>query len=694
MVRLYICFILICCVNDSSAQKTQIDYYLDQFSDFEYSDSEKAKAYLDSANTLAPQESNLLTLGRLELYRGWYLQDIGQFDSSRYHFFQSLDFFKKTNSYNDIADAYGNIGNAYADVENFREALDYQMKSIDLNEKILLLSKDSSQREMAERGRAYAWSNLSSVFFSIGEFEKSLSYQKKGLAFEERRGDTLGMGISYVGMSSIFDDLDQVDSSIYYAHLAEEIFKSYNYSTGLMSTYVNLYNYYRLKGELKIEYLYKARDIAADFNDPYGAAVTLKAMVGSDYPFPRDSMDGMIAEMKILMKENDFEDFMFSFYKSEAIYLNSLGMHEAAYEALFKFTEFDEEYKKRNDRIDFKSAEVKQELQLQLFSDSLKYQQSIQEQQLKSEKRSNRQRIFITIATFGALVLLAVLISVNRSLKVKKKNNLLLSEKNDQIQSQKTILELKNKAITDSITYAKRLQTAILPPQEELSNYFSDAMVLYLPKDVVSGDFYWFEKKGDDLFIACADCTGHGVPGAMVSVVCSNALNRCVNEFELIDPAEILNKTRELVIRTFSKSGRNVKDGMDIALCNINLQKMELVFAGANNPLWIKRVDADSIEVLESDKQPVGLYEGMTAFNAKKTVLHAGDQLYLFTDGYADQFGGEKGKKLKYKPFQNLLLENQSKPLHEQLKLLQQSFESWRGSNEQIDDVCIVSVRI
>jgi len=697
MIRLYtslFCVALISWNQLAFSQDDKIEYYLEQFYQFEYSDWDKAKSFLDSADALATEHTGLLTLGRLELYKGWYLQDIAEFDSSRYHFFRSLDYYKQAQSFNDIADVYGNIGNAYVDVEDFSSALDYQMKSLDLNEKILLLSKDEHQLKEAEKGRAYSWTNLSSIFFSIGEYEKSLFYQKKGLVYEQQKGDTLGMGISYVGMSSVFDDLGHVDSSIYYAHVAEKIFKEYDYSTGLMNTYINLYNYYRLQGELKIEYLHKAHDIALEFNDPYGRATALSAMVGSDYPFAKDSMEHMIRDMKLLMKEHNFEDFMFEFYKAEAIYLNNRGEYREAYDALFKFTEFNEAYKEKNERVDFKSAELKQELQLQLFSDSLKYQQTIQEQQLVSEKRNNRQRIFITIITFGALVLLAILIFVYRSLKVKKMNNLALSQKNTQIEKQKAILEEKNKEITDSITYAKRLQAAILPPFEELGNYFSDTMVLYLPKDVVSGDFYWYEKKGENLFVACADCTGHGVPGAMVSVVCSNALNRCINEFQLSDPSLILEKARELVIRTFSKSGNNVKDGMDISLCRINLNKKELVFSGANNPLWINKAGSDEIAVVKPDKQPVGLYEGMKKFTSYQLSLQSGDQLYLFTDGYADQFGGDKGKKLKYKSFKNLLLKSRDKSLDEQRNSLLQSFESWKGSYEQIDDVCVIGIRI
>ena len=303
------------------------------------------------------------------------------------------------------------------------------------------------------------------------------------------------------------------------------------------------------------------------------------------------------------------------------------------------------------------------------------------------------------------------LIFVYRALKVKKKTNSQLSEKNNLIERQKELVEEKNKEITDSITYAKRLQSAILPPLEMLHGEFKDSFVHYRPKDVVSGDFYWIEKQGDLIFIAAADCTGHGVPGAMVSVVCSNALNRSVNEFKLSSPAEILNKTRDLVITTFAKSGDNVKDGMDICLCAFDKKNGKVIFAGANNPLWIIREnrhlteeqlsteknfthDGYSLLEIKSSKQPVGLYEGMVDFVEIEIPVIEGDTYYLSTDGYADQFGGEKGKKLKYKNFKKLLLENAQRTGDEQNLILDNFMNEWKRDYEQLDDICVIGVRV
>jgi len=200
------------------------------------------------------------------------------------------------------------------------------------------------------------------------------------------------------------------------------------------------------------------------------------------------------------------------------------------------------------------------------------------------------------------------------------------------------------------------------------------------------------DTKGDNILFAAADCTGHGVPGALVSVVCHNALNRAVREFNLIEPAKILDKVTELVIETFEKSDANINDGMDIALCSLNSKTNELEYSGANNSLYIIR--NNELTETKSDKQPIGKYSNIKPFTNHKQTLLKEDQIYLFTDGYADQFGGEKGKKFKYKQFKDLLLKNNKEPMKKQLDVLFSSFDSWKGDLEQIDDVCVIGVKI
>jgi len=270
-----------------------------------------------------------------------------------------------------------------------------------------------------------------------------------------------------------------------------------------------------------------------------------------------------------------------------------------------------------------------------------------------------------------------------------------VEQKKNQIELQKELMEEKNREITDSIRYAKRLQDAILPPTGFFRSLLPDSFVFYQPKDIVAGDFYWLEKSDDTIFLAVADCTGHGVPGAMVSIVGHNGLERCVKEFGLKDPEAILDKLNELVEGTFSRSEGQVRDGMDIALCIIKKSgdSTELTYSGANNPLWIIRAD-NTLEEIKADKQPIGRYDNRKPFTAKKVRLLDGDQIYLFSDGYADQFGGPSGKKFKYSRMKEELIQMAGSAMEEQSKMLSRKFHEWKGNLEQIDDVCVIGVRL
>lgn len=261
-----------------------------------------------------------------------------------------------------------------------------------------------------------------------------------------------------------------------------------------------------------------------------------------------------------------------------------------------------------------------------------------------------------------------------------------------ELEQKNKIISEKNHEIIDSIVYAKRLQEAIMPPEKEISDNIPESFILYKPKDIVAGDFYFADHKGDHFFIAAADCTGHGVPGAMVSMVCSNALNRAVDEYGLVKPGEILDKVKELVIDTFKKGNHEVKDGMDISLCVLNIKTRELAWAGANNPLWY--ITEDKLNEITATKQPIGKSETDVSFTTHVLNLAKGTLLYLFTDGFADQFGGPKGKKFKYKQLAELLFSNKHLGMEEQKNNLEKAFTSWKGDLEQIDDVCIIGLKL
>lgn len=271
-----------------------------------------------------------------------------------------------------------------------------------------------------------------------------------------------------------------------------------------------------------------------------------------------------------------------------------------------------------------------------------------------------------------------------------------ISEATEEIRSKNSVLKTKNKEITDSINYAKRIQNTILPSRYSLAENIENGFILFKPKDVVSGDFYWVERVGETVYFAAADCTGHGVPGALISVICANALSKALIEEGIKEPGSILNRTRDLVIDKLQRGDDDIKDGMDISLCAYNNVTQKLQWAGANNPLWIisKKENDYQLAIIKPNKQPIGSYHNHLPFETHNLDLKKGDTIYLFSDGFVDQFGGEKGKKYKVGKFRDFLLSIQHYPIEKHKELLDQELKNWMGDYEQVDDICIVGVRI
>jgi serine phosphatase RsbU (regulator of sigma subunit) len=290
----------------------------------------------------------------------------------------------------------------------------------------------------------------------------------------------------------------------------------------------------------------------------------------------------------------------------------------------------------------------------------------------------------------------------------------------DQLEDQNAMIGNKNRQITDSIYYAQRIQLAILPPPGKIKDLLPNSSIMYKPKDIVSGDFYWMEKsktkKEEKVFFAAVDCTGHGVPGAFVSIIGYNGLNRVVRESDEANPGQILDRLNEIVTKTLNPQGADgveVKDGMDISLCSMNKKSLQIEYSGAHNSLYIIRKSAHPISVNEEDlepiledenntflfeikpdKMPIGAFEKEGQFRTRKFQALKDDLLFLFTDGFPDQFGGKKGKKYMYRSFKKFLMKQIDIPVSQINSNLEKEYEEWKGETEQIDDVCIIAVRV
>jgi len=314
--------------------------------------------------------------------------------------------------------------------------------------------------------------------------------------------------------------------------------------------------------------------------------------------------------------------------------------------------------------------------------------------------------ILYAVLAFG--LVWAVVVIYTRSL------NRIIKIQTAELQQQKDEIEHKNKEITDSIYYAKRIQDAIMPSNEYIKNMFVDSFVLYKPKDIVSGDFYWANLRENNAILAAVDCTGHGVPGAFMSMMGNDYLNDIIVDSKIKEPNEILNRMRAGIIKALKQRGESgeSKDGMDMSLVKLDTSTLILEYAGANNPIYIIR-DKNQPEItnavlfnsennkknlfeIKGNKFPVGIHMGTTLqdFTQREIQLVKGDVFYMFSDGYADQFGGPSAKKLKYNQFKKLILESMFLTMEEQKIYLEQKLNDWQGDLEQVDDVLVIGVRI
>jgi len=300
---------------------------------------------------------------------------------------------------------------------------------------------------------------------------------------------------------------------------------------------------------------------------------------------------------------------------------------------------------------------------------------------------------------------------VNRELADKvKERTIEIEQQRDIVISQKDHIEKINTEITDSIRYAKYIQSSILPKADLLDSFLGEHFILNKPKDIVSGDFYWTSKIDSKIIIAAVDCTGHGVPGAFMSMLGMTLLNEIINKEYITHPGVILRRLRKEVINSLKQKNERgeQKDGMDISLCTLDPDNMKLQFAGANNPLYLIRksnlkeagelrcelTGDDRLYEIKGDMMPIGIYDRMEDFTLHEIDIFRGDSIYLFTDGFPDQFGGPDRKKLGYRQFKEQLLKNSSETMADQKKMLEKSLTDWMGANNQIDDILVIGFRI
>ncbi|CAG0996493.1 MAG: tetratricopeptide repeat protein [Bacteroidetes bacterium] len=661
---------------------------------------------------------------------------------------EALGLAEKLGFANGIARACIGMSNYYAILGVTDSNEIYLLKA----EKILLKIKNKS-------GLAKVYGNIGALNYGLGNLEKSLSYFQKASSYFEQTNDKANLAKAHILIASILQGINNFKDAMIHLQSAEIINKELNNEIGLVETYLNigiihkkrlsldtaltyynkalvfaekkddkfylakLYNnignVYLEKNDFKtaISYYDKSIPLRHEMNDWSGLNITYSnlALIYSDMGKYDQAINLLKKCEEISLKEKDKRALMVTYkvfsetYSGKKDFKNAFE-YFAKYSAL-RDTLFNDQSSKVITDLEKKYETEKKDQEIQLLNkNNLLRESEIEKKNLDLKRRKTQN--YALAGGFGFMIILSVLIF--KSYKRKKKDNELITKQKDEVVKQKEIIEYqknevdeKNKEILDSIKYAKRLQEAILPPKRLVKEWLPNSFIIYKPKDIVAGDFYWMESYNETIYFAAADCTGHGVPGAMVSVICCNALNKSLIEENITEPAKILDRTRDLIIERFSRSEEDMKDGMDISLCSIDWKKMELSWAGANNPVWIinpNRLgwpenvilfpDNKSGAEIKANKQPIGNYVNASGFTNHSIKLEPGDTIYIFTDGFQDQFGGEMGKKFKASNLKNLLSSIYLKNMDEQKNIISETFEDWKGNLEQIDDVCVIGVRV
>lgn len=647
--------------------------------EYEYKDQKLSRHYLQSALKLADSLHFLRGKGGTYKYLGYLAEDISELDSATYFYKTSYDIFMKAGEKMQAADLLKLIGDSYKDRGDYSTTLSYLQKALSAFESLKSLE-----------GVASINYSLGQLYQSLEQKENMMKCYLKSLEVYKKLNKPVDVANSLTAVGIAYNDSKDYKTAKQYYQQAKTIYEEQHYDNGLSNLYtwmaITAYNEKDINGALG--YFMQSLELYRKLNNVNGLIYCYNN-IGSIYADQKNYDKAIEWEKKSLDMAIQTKGLEFIKYSHE-ILANTYGKKgdfKNAFEHQFEFMKYkdsilNETSMKQINEMQAKYETAKKDKEL-LLKDA-----EITKQTAVAEKQATQRNYFL----IGFALMLLISIFIFRSYRLKQKANMIIASQKEEVEKQKDVIEEKQKEIVASINYAKRLQQAILPPHSLIQQYLPECFIFNRPKDIVSGDFYWMHVSGEDIFLAAADCTGHGVPGAMVSVVCSNALNQTVKEFGITEPGKILDKVRELVVVTFEKSESEVKDGMDISLCRLNLKKQELLWAGANNPLWI--MQNGILNEVKADKQPIGKTDHPLPFSTHTLKIAKGDHLYLFTDGFADQFGGTKGKKFKYKPMQQKLVEIAQKSMEEQKEILDHTIEAWRGNLEQVDDILIIGVKI
>lgn len=605
--------------------------------------------------------------------KGYYYRQKGVISLALNYFFKSLAIRKHIDDKKGIAESFSNIGYVYNNIGEVTKALSFHTKSLKIRQSI----NDF-------RGQATSLNRIAVIYAEQAEkltekknskslinkkINQALGYHYKSLSLRQKLGDK----------EKYAESLNSI--GLVHFSIMKELVKEHIDADSIKKESERVNKYFTNSFKLRTA-IADQKGIAECLNN----LAKLNLFNNQNNIAKKYALESLSIAQKIGFPEQ---------IRNAASCLNQIYEREGSVEAAYKMFKL---FILMRDSLQNYSTVQKQfqdDFKRKLEADSLKMvkqEKKLAHTQLKQEQ-SYRWYLITFVILIGVFGVMAY-----KRYKITIKQNRVINMQHQAVEKQRNQIALKNEEILASINYAKRIQATILPSERKILKNIPNSFVLYLPKDIISGDFYWIEADSVNphiVYFAVCDCTGHGVPGALVSLVCSNALNRAVKEIGLKQPSLILDCAADLIIENFSKNNKvddEIKDGMDVALCSLNTQTGLLSFAGANNPIWIIK-ENNSLEVLKGNKQPIGKTENRLPFTNHTYQLSNNDTVYLFTDGYADQFGGDNGKKLQRVRFKELIEKISNLPLPQQQQELLNFFETYKGKFEQIDDVCVMAVK-
>jgi serine phosphatase RsbU (regulator of sigma subunit)/Flp pilus assembly protein TadD len=595
--------------------------------------------YAKQALAIAEKIDNENYLAKVNRHLGRLSIDEGNVGGAAKYFFKALELDKQANNIHGLAMDYNSVGDIYKSQKRFDDALNSYTKALEMNRQL------DSQRQMA-----ICYNNVGIIYATTKKYKQALLCYDSTLLISEKFKNKRRTASTYLNKSRVYRDMGNLDKAIELSQKAIEI----NQQIGNPNRLLECYN------ELADLYL-----INAQYEDAF----------------------------TVLEKESEFEpkviekDLIKDFYDNYTILYKEKGNIEKAYEYAKKALALkDSIHHESNNRLAIETTAKYDSDQHVLQIASLEKDNELS---LGLIKRERNFRIFITLLV---LVIITFLLLLTKRLIQKRK-------KNKELASSFDLIEKKKQGIADSINYSKRIQDSILPSKQLKNRLFHDIFVLFMPKDIVSGDFYWYAEKNGKKIVACCDCTGHGVPGSLMSMIGNNILNHLVHDLGITSADEILNQLHQ-EIRKALKQDMQLKsmDGMDLALIVFN-SETQIEYAGAHRALWIinkEQPETPQLVEVKANKFSIGGYqsEEIRQFTKHNIELQKGDCLYMFTDGYADQFGGKEGKKFMTKRLRELLLANYHKPIPEQEQIFTKAIIDWKGNHEQVDDILMIAIRV